>query len=222
MGFNEFIKNLNEDDRNNYDTYSIVRGKQQYKIIYNALSKYDEIIAYKDVNSFVRYDKAIKDVLYKYLGALEESIKVHIFSHYDFKNDISLKKDKYIFFNQIQGLIEPKKVSMDEISELYKRYELNFKDMVDLLVEFEPVGVFDTNKLYEIKELRNDVMHHTPLLFSVESESLLMQTTKRITYLIDMLPKFYKQFIAEDINDKTNHTKKNIKEKFYSLLLKEF
>lgn len=148
MSFNNLIDNLTCEEKNNFDYYSQIRGVQQYKIIYETLEKIAPgEITYKDVNSFVRYDKAIKDVLYKYLGTLEEYIKTYIFANYDFKKEAKLTKKEYIFFNQLQALIEKKTVSLDEVSELYKRYRLNFKDMVDLLKEFEPNGKFVPDEL---------------------------------------------------------------------------
>ena len=223
MSFKNLIDNLTCEEKNNFDYYSQIRGVQQYKIIYETLEKIAPgEITYKDVNSFVRYDKAIKDVLYKYLGTLEEYIKTYIFANYDFKKEAKLTKKEYIFFNQLQALIEKKTVSLDEVSELYKRYRLNFKDMVDLLKEFERNGKFVPDELYLIKDLRNNVMHHSPLLFNINGAEKVNETKKLITLLIKHLPLDYPKYIAEDINDKTKHIKNNINEKLYSVLLCEF
>ena len=62
MNFNEFITSLNEEDKKNYLQYSPIRGVQTYKIIFNELTKKNQDVTYGDVNAFVIYDKAIKDV----------------------------------------------------------------------------------------------------------------------------------------------------------------
>lgn len=222
MQFKDIIDSLSDEEKNNFEYYSKIRGIQQYEIIFNALNKIDsKLITYKDINSFVRYDKAIKDVLYKYLGTLEEFIKVHIFANYDFKNNAIITKNEYIFFNQLQPLIEQKNVPLNEISKLYKHFALNFKDIVDLLIEFND-SMFDSKELLSIKDLRNDVMHHSPLLFNFDGAEKVKKTEKIISLLIKLLPLDYPKYIAEELNDRTEHTQKNINVKFHSLLLKEF
>lgn len=224
MTFNEFISKLNVNEKRNFDYYSQIRGVQQYKIIFETLSKIDSNITYNDVNSFIKYDKGIKDILYVYLGSLEEYIKVYIFSKYDFKNDVTHKKNisEYNFFSQIHALIEPKNVPLDEITELYKMYALNFKDMVDLLKEKEPNGKFNTDDLYKIKDLRNDVMHHSPLLFNIDGTDKVRETEELIKILYNTLPLNYPKYLAKDLNKKTRKYKEKLNNKFYDLLLQLF
>ena len=97
MEFKEFIEKLNSDDKNTFEKYSKIRGVQQYRIIFEALSKVDTNIKFADVNSFVILDKAIKDVLFKYLGTLEEYIRNDILLRFDFDPEAELKKSEYHF-----------------------------------------------------------------------------------------------------------------------------
>ena len=221
MNFEEFIRILSYKDKENYDRYSILRGKQSYKIIYECLSKIDNNISYTDVNSFVRYDKKMKDILYIFLGSLEEYIKNYIFTNYDFKYRTGYDETPITFYNQLPD-IEKKTVCDYEITELYKRYGLNFKDMVDLLRDHAGEHPFDIDKLYMVKELRNDVMHHTPLLFNYKSESTVQVANKRIMALIELLPGHYKKCLSEDLNDITTTTKENTRGRFTDLMLKYF
>ena len=41
MEFKEFIEKLNSDDKGTFEKYSKIRGVQQYRIIFEALSKVD-------------------------------------------------------------------------------------------------------------------------------------------------------------------------------------
>ena len=221
MNFEEFIRTLSYKDKENYDRYSVLRGKQSYKIIFECLSKFDNNISYTDVNSFIRYDKRMKDILYIFLGSLEEYIKNYIFTNYDFKYRTGYDETPITFYNQLPD-IEKKTVCDYEITELYKRYGLNFKDMVDLLKDHAGEHPFDIDKLYMVKELRNDVMHHTPLLFNYKIESTVQVANERIMALIELLPGHYKKCLSEDLNDITTTTKENTRGRFTDLMLKYF
>ena len=59
------------ENKKNYDDYSKIRGAQQYRIIYETLVKINPNVTWNDVNSFVIFDKAIKDILL-YSGAKTE------------------------------------------------------------------------------------------------------------------------------------------------------
>ena len=192
MLFEEFIKGLNDKDRENYNKYSKIRGIQSYKIVFECLKQFDYDISYSDVNSLVIYDKAIKDVLYKYLGTLEEFIKNYIFMHFDFNNMDEVINKNYLYFKDLPKL---KKVNNEksEITELYKRYSLSFGDMISLLKEYDKEA-FKIKSLEKVRDLRNDVMHHLPLLFSANFDLKGKDASKLIQKLIDLLPSNYRYF----------------------------
>lgn len=98
MEFKEFIEKLNSDDKSTFEKYSKIRGVQQYRIIFEALTKVDSNVKFADVNSFVILDKAIKDVLFKYLGTLEEYIRNDILLRFDFDPETELKKNRISLF----------------------------------------------------------------------------------------------------------------------------
>lgn len=217
MLYIDFISSLNDEDRENYNKFSKIRGTQQYKIIYETLLKIDSNITYKDVNSFIRYDKALKDVLFKYLGTLEEYIKNDILLNFDFSSDAIIKKEDYHFFDKLPKCIE-KSQPKYEITEFYKRFALNFRDIVSFVREYCP-NKFDVNKLDDIVYLRNAVMHHSPLLFSYNFESTKDITMIRIKKLIELLPLDYPKYIISEINERTEKTTNNINNSFICLLL---
>lgn len=217
MKFKDFIDNLNKDDNANFLKYSKIRGNQIYRIIFECLSKDDELIKYKDVNSFVKYDKAIRDVLYVYLGTLEEYIKTYILSNFNIKQNMILQKETYLCFKDLPEL---EKVNIDtyEINDLYKKFSLTFGEIIKFLKEYDSVA-FNLEKLEQIRKLRNKVMHHSPLLFDFNFISIKDNTEKQINCLIDLLPEQYQVGITKKLNGKTEATKRNINKKFYKYLL---
>ncbi|MDE7100570.1 MAG: hypothetical protein K2O05_01800 [Anaeroplasmataceae bacterium] len=217
MKFIDFINNLNVEERKNFEHYSSIRGIQVYRIIYECLAKNGDSITYSDVNAFVKYDKAIKDVLYKYLGTLEEFIKNFIFINYDFVNNEELTKDFYIYFKDLP-VVEKRDVNSFEITELYKRFSLMFGEIIKFLKEYE-VNQLDVEKLEKVRKLRNNVMHHSPLLFDCNFASIKDATEEQIDCLIKSLPKQYHIGITNELAEKTNATRRNINSTFYKYLL---
>ena len=220
MSFDDFIKNLSEEDKNNFEKYKDFRGVQYYKIIYTTLINKCDNVTYTDVNSFIRYDKALKDVLYTYLGTLEDYTKNYILCNFDFTKDAKLEKDYYVYFDKLPAC-EKKNVGFGEITELYKRYALVFDSMIQFLRKYSP-DKFDLKRLINIKDLRNDVMHHKPLLFDVNFDSKNDNINKKISSLIELLPESHRIGLKNALNDKTLKTKENIKEEYYDFLLEEF
>lgn len=217
MKFKDFIDNLNKDDKANFLRYSKIRGNQIYRIIFECLSKDDESIKYNDVNSFVKYDKSIRDVLYVYLGTLEEYIKTYILSNFNIKQDMILLKKTYLYF---KDLPEIEKVNMDtfEINDLYKRFSLTFGEIIKFLKEYDS-DAFNLVKLEKIRKLRNKVMHHSPLFYDINFISIKDNTEEQIRCLIDLLPEHYQIGITKKLNEKTEATKRDINKTFYKYLL---
>ena len=219
MSFQEFVSSLSENDKKNFEHYSKIRGAQQYYIIFNALSKIKDNPTYKDVNSFIIFDKAIKDILFTYLAALEESIRNDILLKFDFDSTENLK-DKYSYFDNKfpkSKCIRKNNVPY-EITEFYKRYALNFGAMVLFIKEFMD-NEYDCDKLDIIVNLRNSVMHHSPLLFDFSCNSTSNKTLEQIKVLIEMLPDGYKKGLIDNLIVPNNATKKNINEAYYNCLL---
>lgn len=217
MEFKDFIHNLNKEDKNIYEKYSEIRGFQQYKIIFETLKRKDPNVSFKDVNSFIIFDKAIKDVLFKYLGTLEEYIRNDVILRFDFAPNEKIVKEEYHYFKQLPKCIR-KNNQLYEITEFYKRFALNFGDLVSFLGEYDH-NTYNISLLKNIVDLRNDVMHHTPLLFSFNFESLTTITLKRIDDLISMLPDRYKKGCLTELKNRDEITRKSISKSYYSFLL---
>ena len=77
----------------------------------------------------------------------------------------------------------------------------------------------DISKLNIIKDLRNDVMHHSPLLFNYNYESSVAKTLKRVEVLKELLPKRYQNGLIKKLKYSNDKTKENISKKYYECLL---
>lgn len=217
MEYLDFIESLDEKDKKNYNHYSKIRGVQQYRIIFETLKKTNENVTYNDVNAFITNDKAIKEKLFKYLGVLEESIKVYIIEHYDLNSCTKSEKKIYHYFSELPNLIY-KDNSDSEISELYKKFGLVFSSIVQLLEEYH-VDKYNTNDLKVINELRNNVMHHCPLLFDCDFQSKANIVTKQIQALLRLLPIKYQNGLKQNINNIIEQTKKSINKDYWVYLI---
>lgn len=217
MEFKEFIEKLNNDDKSTFEKYSKIRGVQQYRIIFEALSKVDSNVNFADVNSFVILDKAIKDVLFKYLGTLEEYIRNDILLRFDFDPEAELKKPEYHYFKGLPKCIR-KTNPVDEITDFYKRFSLNFGDLVSFIKDYDSQN-YDTSKLDIIINLRNSVMHHSLLLFDYNFESTVDETLKGINALVEMLPSDYKDGCITKLKVPNKKTQDNIASAYYKFLL---
>lgn len=217
MEFKEFIEKLNNDNKRTFEKYSKIRGVQQYRIIFETLNEVDSNVKFSDVNSFIILDKAIKDVLFKYLGTLEEYIRNDILLRFDFDPDVELKKTEYHYFKGLPKCVI-KNNPVDEITNFYKMFALNFGDLVSFVKEYDSHN-YDTDKLDTIITLRNRVMHHSPLLFDFNFESTVKKTLKGIDALVDMLPTDYKDGCLNNLKVLNKKTKDNIASAYYKFLL---
>lgn len=217
MEYLDFIELLDEKDKKNYNHYSKIRGVQQYRIIFETLKKTNENVTYNDVNAFITNDKAIKEKLFKYLGVLEESIKVYIIEHYDFDSNLKNEKKIYHYFSELPELID-KDNANGEITELYKKFGLVFGSIVQLLEKYN-VDTYDIKDLKVVNELRNNVMHHSPLLFDYTFKSNADIVTNQIQALLRLLPAEYRKGLKKEINNTIEKTKESVNENFWSYLI---
>lgn len=221
--FEKFILKLKSKEKENYEKYSKIRSKYAYMIVYYALVKKNSRVKYKDVNSLVTYDKAIKYVLYKYLGTFEEYLKSYIFNKYELpEKDENIKHQKL----KSKDLIENKN-NDDKVSKLYKKFNYSLSEIKDFLKEKDkdflnlsnnPGVYFD--KMKKIVNLRNDVMHHKPLLFDYESGSLASERNNQISNLLELLPDNYKKGLVKNMNAELRKIK-DINEDYSCFLLDE-
>ncbi len=218
MNYNEFLKVLTPEDKKDFEKYSRARGPQAYIIVLGALGEdVDSNTIYRNVSQIIRYDKGLKDLLFRYLGFMEETIKTYIFRNYDFKSDID-EVEEYKYAKQLNGIVERKSISDGDITNLYKKFKLSFGD-IKLFLNNENDQTYDENLLENMRLLRNEVMHHRMLLFDYDSKYIGNNTFKMVIDFIKLLPSDFAQYLIDDLFDYTNKKMTVIDEKYHKYLL---
>ena len=144
-------------------------------------------------------------------------MKVYIIKHYDLDSRQENEKKIYHYFNELPKLID-KDNSNGEITELYKKFGLLFSSILELLKEYH-VNKYNIDDLKVVNELRNNVMHHCPLLFDCDFQSKANIVTKQIQALLRLLPIKYQNGLKQNINNIIEQTKKSINKDYWVYLI---
>ncbi len=205
----EFYKNLEieEEDKPRAEKALWAKGVEKHILIKEYLQAWsnNDALRYSQVATTYRYDKRIRNVLYKYISYLEEFYRAKILdSCYNKENDL-------YWFTPIKKLLK-KGLSLNESLEA-----LEFKNLINLVKtiskNFTEECIFVTehqNKnLFALRVLRNAVMHNKFLLLyrgfevcyvkgvdSNKSASL----KANILNLINFLPDAVREKCKYDIN----------------------
>ena len=208
MDINEFFENVDieESDRERAAKYLKAKGLFFHIQIKNKLLAWTpgDNVKYTQIASYYRYDKRIRNVLYKHIAYLEEYYRAAILDTY-FDN---INQDFWI--PEIKEKID-KDVSLNMILEDLGFAEL-IKQMKRMPDEIKRRCVFVGRKrlrenTYALKELRNAVMHNKFLLlyrgfamcyFRIGSPGASLRDN--ILNLISFLPQEVGEKLKEDIN----------------------
>jgi len=195
----------NDKERDRCLLYIDLKGVAYHTVLANYIGLNDNgKIQYKKVQNLYIYDKRVRNILYRYLSALEEGIRGYIANRYCGKL-VNIKK-----------LSRSIHKSITEGSSLSKELEdLDFNKLMNLTKKltvkekrslFGRVEHLDEN-LLAVKQLRNAVSHHR-MLFVYEDlyecyfedgtvgDSLM----DNIVNLRQLLNPYYKEFFTEAIN----------------------
>lgn len=193
----------NNNENNSFQKYKLVRGEYLYKQIYDIMLdiKDKNDIAYSDFSSVIRYDKSLRDNLYIYLSTFEEYLKANIFRKYDISDNLKIdsKDANAIIENAI-------KKETNDYSNLYYNFDLDLYGIIKF-IENHPLDLqIDTNKLNNVRCLRNDIMHHRLITCGKaktqgEVKNNLVNLKNQITYLRDLLPVEYQNDFTKTINN---------------------
>lgn len=151
-----------DNEKCDFEKYIEIKGVYLHKQIYDAFTEYAaDTVTYSELSSVIRYDKNLRDTLYKYLATFEEYLRANLFAKYDVANQ------EYVYkgckgFERLKKDIQPKTDYSE--SNLYYCFQLELSPTIDL---FEHIGIYNDTTLSDfrqIKELRNQVMHHNVLV----------------------------------------------------------
>jgi len=145
---------------NTLTDYVINKGVFLHKQIYDVILTYSNVCEYKKISSIIRYDKGIRNVLYKYLSAFEEKYRSILFERYDVENPIG----------------NPDKVKIEDLSLInrtsrnsnlynisYSRY-FSLTALRNTLQRYDLIDEKENDDFTEIAKLRNKTMHHNLLM----------------------------------------------------------
>lgn len=189
----------NEKEEIEYNKYLKLKGKYLYNQVYKVLLGKSSQIEYKDFSSLIRYDKNLRDFLYKYLATFEEYIRVIIFENLIYSGDDNITHNNY---NKIIFQKDNSKFDMN----LYNHFNLELGPTIEILLKYELINEEQKNNFYQIRQLRNFVMHFNMLILGkiFNYEEALDNKTKiqnQIKILKKCLPLEYQKGFKVDLNN---------------------
>lgn len=213
-----------EFEKYNYDFYIKSRGIGVYEDALRALLLFTDkgSIEYYDFMGFIRYDKNLRDILYKMLAVLEEYLKDNIFKKIEYSDSHLIKKisknniDKFHVISDI-----------DYGWNLYRNPTLDFGSLLYLYDHFKIILPSKSEDfladLKNIKSLRNLVMHHHMLLINqskpdfikYDIDQRVIELSHQIISLYNILQPDYDKGLITAINN-ANYDRANgcIKSKY--------
>jgi hypothetical protein len=213
---------MSEDEKAVFDKYVRIRGIGVYFDTVSSLKLYDdenEKIKFDDFMGLIRYDKNLRDVLYKMLGSYEEKIKNILYSNFDLVGskflmrvtEKNIKRIEYIDTSDNYGwnLMRKSKLDLGSINYIFKHYDFLFDSNSDDFF----------SDLDNVRELRNIIMHHKMLLIDQESEvydkTLIDVRVSKITRYIKSLYNLLDEGQAKGLITAVNKARWDVNRKFY-------
>jgi hypothetical protein len=211
----EFLEKMNfhnDDEKDRCEKYLELKGIAYHVVLANyiGLNRFGKI-EYIKVQNLYKYDKRIRNTLYKFIAAFEEGIRAYISNKYN--NDI----------DRIKQLSKPLYESVLDDSSLSKELEnQDFYHLMELakkLTVEEKSNLFGTvenleGNLDAVRELRNTVSHHRLLFVYEDYDFCFLEDGTGGDSLIDniknlrqLIYPYYKDFLKEEINQSSNSIK---------------
>jgi hypothetical protein len=207
----------------------VVRGECLYQKVAEFLEQELNLegqVDFEIVSDWVRYDKAIKKVLYVFLSTLEEHFKSIIISDFEYKDnnfEHSNKRvpnmDTFDVINEAKGIILKIK-DMD----IYRTYFSVFSCFTKWTEDNGDIRNFSNADLDRITKIRNNVMHMSFIALPLFPRDNLKNNLKSDLKLIkDKLPKRWsKKFESEIINCQFSKDENGVRNVPRTLLLEEY
>ncbi|RJP62544.1 MAG: hypothetical protein C4543_01810 [Ignavibacteriales bacterium] len=159
---------IEDNEKDTFLNYIRLKGRFLHKQVYDTILLTDKSAKYSEISRIIRYDKHIRDVLYKYLSALEEQWRAIAFDNFDYESDKNEVIKKEIDLSKVSV----KKQFADSTfywSSYNKSFTLN--KLIDVFkANRYTLDLNITDEMYQtIKTLRNSVMHHNLIMFSYKT-----------------------------------------------------
>lgn len=200
-----------EEDEERAKKAIFSKGIEKHIIILEKLKAWSQSdkVDYRLVASTYRYDKRIRNVLFKFISYLEEYYRSIILDHYRF--DWSSIRLAWQLKNKLKEH-EDMNAALEDIlfSDLLKQVRL-IKDSIDGCFIF-PKDEYLKENIAALVELRNSVMHNKLLVSYhgfkecyLDNDELSKSATLKsnIINLINYLPEEIRETCREEVNDCT-------------------
>ena len=77
-----------DENKKEFEKYIEIRGKYVFQQVYKYICNITNgECAYSELSSCIRYDKTLRDTLYKYLATFEEYLRAQMFDKYEIKSE---------------------------------------------------------------------------------------------------------------------------------------
>lgn len=160
-------------------------------------------INYEKIAVFYKYDKRIRNILYKFLSAFEERVRAFISNKYS--NNMARIK----WYPKMKKNMKEGSSLATELENLFLSQLLNLSKKLPILDQKELYGNIEylDNNLKALQELRNAVSHHRmlfvydkfePCFINGKEEDDLVANLKNLYNLLDS---DYQQYFKEAINN---------------------
>lgn len=204
----EFIDKMNfhnDEEKQRCDIYLDLKGVAYHVVLANyiGLNRYGKI-EYKKVQNLYKYDKKVRNILYRFLAAFEEGVRAFISNRYN--ND----------FGRINVLSKSLLDSIQDDSSLSKELEnQDFYHLMELAKKLtlkeksEIFGYIDhlEANLDAVRELRNTISHHRLLFVYEDFDYCYLEDGSsgdslidNINNLVQLIHPYYKRFLKDALN----------------------
>lgn len=198
----------NKQEEERCSNYLDLKGVAYHVVLINFIGLDDDgRIKYKTVSDLYKYDKRLRNRLYKFLSAFEEQIRAFIANSHN--HGLSTLK-----------LGDSIKTNLNNGSNIaYELEDLDFGQLIQIVEKFTKKDLkrmfpnsdeYVIQNLRAIKELRNAISHHRILLLYDDYATCYLNGEKKndlksnIKNLVNMISTYYKEFLIESVNDAIN------------------
>jgi hypothetical protein len=203
-------------EKEEFEKYKRLKGVYLHKQVYDILQEANgEGVTYHELSSIIRYDKNLRDTLYIYLATAEEYLRALLCEKYDVAEDCK-RFERHCYPYLTEALFDKD----DEISSnLYFKLEPDFSALMDICIY---KGVISISKITKqrIKDLRNNTMHHSLLIFGKATKTSALNfhfeaLENRINALMQILPEEYRAGFITSIKELNGYPSKQYLTKYY-------
>ena len=175
-----------ESEKKTFYDYIGFKGLFLHKHAYDVYLQYQETVLYHDVSTYIRYDKGLRNVLYRNLSALEEYYRSRLINNFDIERKLTDFKRDIIKNSE---LIE----SNGESSHLYNYSfckSFDFDKLVSMLNTVNLLNEIEKSELNRIREFRNKVMHHNLIIISFHvKKNVIENEIKEVEQICELIYK---------------------------------